>query len=89
MKVLQKPSWSEFLGLCREAEELQREINSETWRLHGKVPSVTRAALVWFLAKREGLEVTINELWIIYGHTPQTLMSRVKLLREVRPELER
>lgn len=74
---------SEFSSLCREADDLIRELFVKSTKLHGKRPNTLKAAAVHYLARKKRLNITLNNLYLIYGCYQQTIINVEKTIREL------
>ena len=76
-----KMNFKEFLSLCEEADALLRELKS--WKLSGKSPTTLKASAIHYLARKKGLNVTLSNLYVIYGCHQATIINAEKIIREL------
>lgn len=75
-----------FLELVRDAEFFVGELRNKKpqgIKLQGIQPSTLKATAIHYLAKKRGLDVTLNDLYIIYGKLQQTIIKTEKILKEL------
>jgi len=74
---------SEFVSLCKEADNLIRELLAKSTKLHGRRPNTLKAATMHYLAIKKGLHLTLNNLYHIYGCHQPTIIGVEKIVREL------
>lgn len=62
-----KPTFEEFLQLCKDADELILKLLKARSKLQGRRPKTIKAAAIYHLARQKGLNITLNDLYHIYG----------------------
>ena len=75
--------FEEFLNLCREADILISELLAKSPKLRGKRPKTLKASAVHYLARKKGLNVTLNNLYQIYGGYQETIFNAKKIIRDL------
>ena len=73
---------SELLSLCKEADFLIRKL-AKSPKLQGRRPVTLKAAAVHYLARKKGLNVTLNNLYQIYGCHQAPMIIAEKIIREL------
>ena len=84
--------FSDFLELCRDAEEFLTEIkgkNLQGIKLQGKKPRTLIATAIHYLARKRGINVTLHDLNVVYGIMPNTIMRTEKIMKELDEDAER
>ena len=79
----------DFVKLCRDAEDFLTKIkqkNPSAIRLQGKRPSTLKASAIHYLARKRGINVTLNDLYQIYGKFQSTIIETEKILKELDEE---
>jgi len=74
--------FEEFLKLCKDADQLITNLLKGPSKLQGRRPKNLKAAAVWYLAKRRGLNVTLNHLYQIYGVYQPRLIEIHKIIEK-------
>ena len=82
-RVCMKMLYSEFLSLCKEADNLIRELLVKSPRLHGRRPNTLKAAAVHYLARKKGLHITLNNIYHVYGCYQSTTIEVEKIIRDL------
>jgi hypothetical protein len=77
-----KPTYKEFLQLCKDADELIRELPKGPSKLQSKHRNTIKAAAVWHLAQQRGLHITSNDIFHIYGIYQPKLIEIRKLINK-------
>lgn len=77
---------SEFLSLCKEADNLIIEL-AKSPKLQGRRPITLKASAVHYLARKKGLNVTLNNLYVIYGCHQAAMINAEKIIRELDSEV--
>lgn len=81
--VDKKPiSFQEFVQLCKDADNLVRDLVEKDRSLQGKKPSTLRATAVWYLARARGFNLTLHHMYSIYGSRQLTLIEQRKLIEK-------
>lgn len=75
-------SFNEFVKLCIEAEKLVQDLMAKHIKLQGKKPSRLKVAMIYILAETKGLDVTFNQLHLIYNCYGESFFRNKKLLKE-------
>ncbi|GAI67796.1 unnamed protein product, partial [marine sediment metagenome] len=57
----------EFVSLCKEADDFIRKILIKSPKLNGMRLNTLKASVVHYLARKKGLNVTLNSLYHIYS----------------------
>ena len=84
--------FSDFLLLCRDAEEFLKEIkqkNPSAIRLQGKKPRTLKATAIHYLARKRGINVTLHHLNLLFDIQPNTIMRTEKIMKELDEDAER
>jgi len=76
---------SEFLSLCKEADNLIGEL-AKSPKLKGKRSKTLKASAVHYLARKKGLNITLNNLYVIYGCHHMPMINAEKIIRELDSE---
>ena len=79
-------SFSDFVKLCRDAERFLEEIkqkNPSAIRFQGIKPSTLKASAIHYLARKRGMNVTLCDLYQIYGKKQQTIINAEKILKKL------
>jgi len=76
-----KMNFQEFLSLCKEADDLIIDLKSP--KLWGKRPTSLKAATIHYLARKKGLNITLCNLYTLYGCHPHTIIDAEKIIREL------
>lgn len=76
---------SEFLSLCSEADNLINEL-AKSPKLHGKRQKTLKASTLHYLARKKGLNITLNNLYQIYGCHQATIINAEKIIRDLENE---
>jgi len=74
---------SELLSLCNEADNLIRKFLAESPKLHGKRPSTLKAAAIHYLSRKKGLNITLHNLYQLYGCHHAPVNNAEKIIREL------
>lgn len=75
-----------FVKLCKDADDFLREIkqkNPPTLKLQGIKPSTLKASAIHYLARKRGINVTLCDLYQIYGKLPNTIINAEKILKKL------
>ena len=75
--------FKEFLKLCKDAI---RKLLVGPSKLQGKRPNTLKAAAVHYLARKKGLPITLNNLYLIYGVYQESIFIAKKIFRELDSE---
>ncbi len=74
---------SEFLSLCKEADDLIKDLLARSTRLQGRRPKTLKAAAVHYLARKKGLHITLNDIYHIYGCYQPRIIEVKKIIRDL------
>ena len=75
-------TFSEFVNLCKDADQLISDLLKGSTELQRKHPINLKAAAVWYLARKRGLHVTAYHIFQIYGVYQPGLRSLRKLIEK-------
>ncbi|MBA7643911.1 hypothetical protein ES703_51645 [subsurface metagenome] len=69
-----------FLSLCKEADVLIENLCAKSPKLNGKKQNTLKAAALHYLARKNGLNITLNNLYLIYGCYQESIIRVKKAL---------
>jgi hypothetical protein len=76
------PTFEDFLSICKEADRLLTQIRKFP-EAQGRKPSNLRAALIHHIAGKRGINITLNNLYLIYGKTNLSIIKQKKLITQI------
>ena len=81
----------DFVKLCRDAERFLEEIKEKNphafKKLQRKKPSTLKASAIRYLARKRGMNVTLCDLYQIYGKTQQSIITTEKIIKKLDEEV--
>jgi hypothetical protein len=74
-------AFDDFIRLCRDADDLISEVNSKSSTFKHLKPTSKKAAAIHYLAIKRKLPIRLNDLYLIYGSTQQTIIGTKRLIK--------
>ena len=79
-------TYLDFVRLCKDAETFLIEIkkkNPSAIKLQGIKPSTLKATAIHYLARKRGMNVTLCDLYQIYGKFQQAIIRTEKIIKKL------
>jgi len=78
-------TFEDFLQICREADDLLAQIRKSP-KAQGRKPINLKTALIHYLAKKKGINITLNHLYQIFGKPNYIIEENKKITKQILEE---
>ena len=82
-------SYFGFVNLCRDTDRFLEQLKQKkpsAIRLQGIKPSTLKVSAIHYLARKRGINVTLYDLYQIYGKAQQTIIKTEKIIKKLDEE---
>lgn len=76
------PTFEDFLGICREADDLLVQIRKFP-EAQGRKPSNLKVALIHYLAGKMGINITFHHLYLIFGKPNASIVEHKRIIKQI------